>query len=191
LLIHEAALKVVWPSLVKSLTELEIILKCDFECKQHLPSDLSKEQHVFIQDSKEEDYTTEFLNLTLAVKVVPSVQEAIQHINTYGSHHTDSIVTETPLSARLFTKMVDSAGVYVNASTRFADGFRYGFGTEVGVSTNKTHARGPVGLQGLMIYKYLIKSEGDTGHVTTDYGSADGKKRFKHQLITKLEEPPF
>lgn len=96
-----------------------------------------------------EDYDTEFLDLTLAVKAVGSVSEAINHINEHSSHHTDSIVTENDANARAFCRGIDSAGVYVNASTRFADGFRYGFGTEVGVSTGKTHARGPVGLEGV------------------------------------------
>jgi glutamate-5-semialdehyde dehydrogenase len=95
--------------------------------------------------STPEDYDTEFLELTLAVKAVPSLAAAISH----SSHHTDAIVTESEENARAFSRGIDSAGVYVNASTRFADGFRYGFGTEVGVSTGKTHARGPVGLEGV------------------------------------------
>lgn len=99
--------------------------------------------------STEEDYSTEFLDLTLAVKAVPSCAAAIAHINSHSSHHTDCIVTESDDNARAFSRGIDSAGVYVNASTRFADGFRYGFGTEVGVSTGKTHARGPVGLEGV------------------------------------------
>jgi len=95
------------------------------------------------------DFDTEFLELTLAVKAVPSLAVAMAHINGHGSHHTDAIVTESEANAKAFCKGVDSAGVFVNASTRFADGFRYGFGTEVGVSTGKTHARGPVGLEGV------------------------------------------
>ncbi|KAK4699211.1 hypothetical protein P7C70_g7050, partial [Phenoliferia sp. Uapishka_3] len=108
----------------------------------------------FAIPSTPSDYETEFLELTLAVKVVPSLSAAITHINDHSSHHTDSIVTENDGNAKAFCRGIDSAGVFVNASTRFADGFRYGFGTEVGVSTGKTHARGPVGLEGLVIYKY-------------------------------------
>ena len=96
-----------------------------------------------------QDYDTEFLEPDLAVKVVPSLSAAIAHINNHSSHHTDSIVTEDDANAKAFCRGIDSAGVFVNASTRFADGFRYGFGTEVGVSTGKTHARGPVGLEGV------------------------------------------
>jgi len=89
------------------------------------------------------------------VKSVPSLSSAIQHINNHSSHHTDSIVTEDDTNAKAFCRGIDSAGVYVNASTRFADGFRYGFGTEVGVSTGKTHARGPVGLEGVSFEKHF------------------------------------
>ncbi|KAI8837805.1 putative gpantothenate kinase 4 [Chytridium lagenaria] len=125
-----------------------------------------------------QDYDTEFLDLTIAVKVVGSVEEAVEHINAHGSHHTDSIVTEDEEAAEFFMRRVDAAGVYWNASTRFADGFRYGFGAEIGVSTNKTHARGPVGLEGLVIYKYRLYGK---GHITSDYGS--GKKSFLHAPI--------
>ncbi|CAG8821701.1 10688_t:CDS:2, partial [Gigaspora rosea] len=100
----------------------------------------------------------------MAVKVVSDVEEAIQHINSHGSKHTDAIVTENEQTAKIFMRGVDAAGVYWNASTRFADGFRYGFGAEV--STNKTHARGPVGLEGLLIYKYKLCGN---GHVVNEF----------------------
>lgn len=113
---------------------------------------------------------------TLAFKTVKNIDEAIEHINTYGSGHTDSIITKNIENAEKFMNKVDSAGVYFNASTRFADGFRYGFGAEVGISTNKTHARGPVGLEGLTIYKYKLIGN---GHTVKDY--VDGSKHFHHK----------
>lgn len=113
---------------------------------------------------------------TLAFKTVKNIDEAIEHINTYGSGHTDSIITKNIENAEKFMNKVDSAGVYFNASTRFADGFRYGFGAEVGISTNKTHARGPVGLEGLTIYKYKLIGN---GHIVKDY--VDGSKHFHHK----------
>ena len=113
---------------------------------------------------------------TLAFKKIKNLDEAIEHINTYGSGHTDSIITKNIENAEKFMNKVDSAGVYFNASTRFADGFRYGFGAEVGISTNKTHARGPVGLEGLTIYKYKLIGQ---GHIVKDY--VDGTKQFHHK----------
>lgn len=110
------------------------------------------------------DYGREFLEKILAVRVVKNIQEAIQHIETYGSHHTDAIVSDDPKAQRLFAAQVDSSSVMVNASTRFSDGFEYGFGAEIGISTDKIHARGPMGLEGLTSYKYLV--EGD-GHLRT------------------------
>ncbi|KAJ3163749.1 hypothetical protein HDU88_006241 [Geranomyces variabilis] len=130
------------------------------------------------------DYDTEFLELVLAVKTVQSLEEAIAHVNAHGSHHTDCIVTESSDNADLYMRKVDAAGVYWNASTRFADGFRYGFGAEIGVSTNKTHARGPVGLEGLVIYKYRLYG---SGSATADYG--EGKKAYKHEPIA-LDSAP-
>ena len=105
--------------------------------------------------------------------LVNDVDEAIDHINRFGSHHTDSIITENEETADRFRQMVDSAGVYHNCSTRFADGFRYGFGAEVGISTGKIHARGPVGLEGLVTYKYMLNGN---GHIVDDY--AAGRKQF-------------
>ncbi len=126
-----------------------------------------------------ESWETEYGETTLSVKTVNSLEEAIEHINTYGSGHTDSIITNDLTNAEKFMNNVDSAGVYLNASTRFADGFRYGFGAEVGISTNKTHARGPVGLEGLTIYKYKLYGN---GQIVDDY--AKGKKRFHHKDLT-------
>jgi len=98
----------------------------------------------------------------LSIRVVEDVDEAIGHINTYGSHHTDAIVTEDFINAQRFLREVDSSSVMVNASTRFADGFEYGLGAEIGISTDKLHARGPVGLEGLTSQKYIVLGDGHT-----------------------------
>lgn len=122
---------------------------------------------------EDESWHREYLDLILAVKLVGDEDEAIAHINRYGSHHTDCILTENAAAAEKFMTLVDSAGVYQNCSTRFADGFRYGFGAEVGISTSKIHARGPVGLDGLLSYKYRLFG---SGQIVGDYAS--GKKKF-------------
>jgi glutamate-5-semialdehyde dehydrogenase len=127
----------------------------------------------------ESEFGHEFLDLVMAVHVVENIDAAIEHIHRYGSAHTDAIVTEDARSAQRFLNEVDSAGVYWNASTRFADGFRYGFGAEVGVSTNKTHARGPVGVEGLLIYKYHLIGN---GHIVATY-SGDNARPFRHRRI--------
>lgn len=132
---------------------------------------------------------TEHLSLTMAVVTVDSLQAAITHINAHSSHHTDCIVTENEQAASTFCRGVDSAGTFVNASTRFADGFRYGFGTEVGISTGRIHARGPVGLEGLATYKYMLRSKGDKGHVVGEFGSGEGKKKYKHAPIQATSVP--
>ena len=126
----------------------------------------------------EEDFGTEFGDRILAVKIVTSQQEAIDHINRYSSKHTDAIITEDQNSADLFLSLVDSASVMHNCSTRFADGFRYGFGAEVGISTGKLHARGPVGLEGLTTYKYLVHG---SGQIVADY--VEGRKHFSFKDI--------
>lgn len=126
--------------------------------------------------SSPDDWHREYSDLKLAYKYVNNIDEAIEHINEYGSGHTESILTENTENAQLFMNLVDSSGVYHNVSTRFADGFRYGFGAEVGISTNKTHARGPVGIDGLVIYKYKLVGN---GHIVAEY--ADGTKSFHHK----------
>lgn len=125
--------------------------------------------------SNPERWDFEYSDKILAYKFVENIDEAINHINTYGSKHTDAIVTDNAQNAERFLNEVDSAGVFHNVSTRFSDGYRYGFGAEVGISTNKTHARGPVGLDGLMIYKYKLYGK---GQIVKDY--ADGTKTFTH-----------
>lgn len=127
---------------------------------------------------KPESWSHEYGDKILSFKTVKNVDEAIEHINTYGSGHTDSIITKDIENAEKFMNKVDSAGVYFNASTRFADGFRYGFGAEVGISTNKTHARGPVGLEGLTIYKYKLIGN---GNIVKDY--VDRTKHFSHKDV--------
>lgn len=141
------------------------------EVMKRLPG-ASKISVEYIPASSEEDFR-EYLDYKMTFKSVESLDEAIAHINRYGSHHTDSIVTENEAAAERFMDLVDSAGVYWNASTRFADGFRYGFGAEVGISTGKMPPRGPVGLDGLVTYKYKLKGK---GHIVGDYAS--GKKAF-------------
>ena len=128
--------------------------------------------------SKPEKWNFEYSDKILAYKFVENIDEAIAHINTYGSGHTDAIVTDNISNAEKFMNEVDSAGVYHNASTRFSDGYRYGFGAEVGISTNKTHARGPVGLEGLTIYKYKLYG---SGQIVKDY--AEGQKTFTHKNL--------
>jgi glutamate-5-semialdehyde dehydrogenase len=127
----------------------------------------------------ESDFGREFMDLVMAVRIVNDLDEAVDHIHRYGSAHTDSIVTEDAANARRFLSEVDSANVYWNASTRFSDGFRYGFGAEVGISTNKTHARGPVGVEGLLIYKYQLVGD---GHVVATYSGEDARP-LRHRRL--------
>ena len=126
----------------------------------------------------EEDWCSEYLDYIISIKVVDDMDEAVNHINTYGSHHTDAIVTENDETARIFFANVDSASVIQNASTRFADGFRYGLGAEVGISTNRIHSRGPVGLEGLTIYKYIVRGH---GQVVADFEGEGSSKSYTHR----------
>ena len=133
-----------------------------------------------VKPAVEEDWSTEYLDYILSIKVVDGLEQAIEHINHYGSGHTDSIVTADKNKADSFMDLVDSANVLWNCSTRFTDGFRYGLGAEVGISTNKIHARGPVGLEGLVIYKWKLLG---TGQVVADYVGSDAKKKFTHKSL--------
>ncbi|KAI8889907.1 glutamate-5-semialdehyde dehydrogenase [Backusella circina FSU 941] len=180
LLVHESLLQTGgFATVGTALLKAGVTVKCDAESLSVLSkTEAANEFKSQIQEASSEDYDTEFLDMIIAVKVVPDVEGAILHINEHGSKHTDAIVTENKETADYFMTRVDAAGCYWNASTRFADGFRYGFGAEVGVSTNKTHARGPVGLEGLVIYKYKLIGNGNGAG---DYGS--GKKQYKHEAI--------
>lgn len=160
--------------ILKSLTDAKVKLHVTSAVKQYTKS-LPEELVVDAQDS---DFGYEYLSLDIAVKLVDSVEDAIKHINQYSSKHTETIITENKANAEKFLKGIDSAGVYWNCSTRFADGFRYGFGTEVGISTNKIHARGPVGLEGLMSYQYQLRGN---GHIASEYLGAGGSKTFVHE----------
>jgi len=131
--------------------------------------------------AKAEDWDEEYNDLIISIKTVDSVSEAVAFINEHGSGHTDTIISEDRDAALKFVSMVDSAGVFVNASTRFDDGYRFGKGAEVGISTNKIHARGPVGMEGLMIYKYILIGN---GHVVKDYAGSD-PKGYKHKVTKK------
>ncbi len=130
-------------------------------------------------EASDEDWSTEYGEPIISVRSVPSLEAAIEHINRYGSHHTEAIVTEDDAAWRQFRAQVDSAGVFRNASTRFADGFRYGFGAEVGISTGRLHPRGPVGLDGLVTYKYELEGR---GHVVAAYVGPKARP-FTHKKL--------
>ena len=140
------------------LLDAGVELRCDTATLLLLPESL--QNHPLVKKASEEDYLTEFLALILAVKVVDSVEEAILHIDTHGSHHSDAIVTADAATGERFLNGVDSATVYWNASTRFTDGGEFGFGCEIGISTDKLHARGPMALEELTSYKYKIRGSG-------------------------------
>ncbi len=151
LLVHEEVAKTFLPSALSALSELGVTLRgCE------------RTQGLYPRASAatEADWETEYLDLELAVKVVDSVEDAITHINRYGSQHSEAILTKSVENARRFGDEVDAAAVYVNASTRFTDGFVFGFGAEIGISTQKLHARGPMGLAEMVTHKYLIEGEG-------------------------------
>lgn len=129
----------------------------------------------------EQDWRTEYLDLVLAVRVVENLEQAIEHINKYGSHHTDTIVAADPEAAETFLRGVDSASVMHNASTRFADGYRYGLGAEVGISTSRLHSRGPVGLEGLTSYKYVLEGQ---GQIVDDF-EGERTRPYSHRRLQR------
>jgi glutamate-5-semialdehyde dehydrogenase len=167
-LVHEDVAGEFVPGIVAKYDEAGVEVRGD-EATQELAGD--------INEATEEDWRTEYGDLVVSLRIVGSLDEAVDHVNRYGSKHTDSIVTEDEAKARRFMESVDSASVFHNASTRFSDGFRYGLGAEVGISTGKTHARGPVGVEGLTTYKYYIEAD---GHVVGEYRGEDARE-FTHR----------
>jgi len=170
LLIHEDIAKDILPSLVEKFRSKQVeLVGCD------------RVQKIIsgIKPAVAADWDTEYTSLKLSLSIATGLSEAIEFINTHGSGHTDCIITEDASSAEKFMNEVDSSSVIWNASTRFADGFRFGLGAEIGISTNKTHARGPVGLDGLVIYKYKLFG---TGQTVAEY-SGDNAREFKHKPL--------
>lgn len=165
LLVNEKVAETLLPTLKEALENKGVRIK----------GDQATRKIISVESATEEDWKTEYLDFILAIRVVPSLEVAIDHINTYGSGHTDVILSTNEDSAKTFMTLVDSAGVFWNCSTRFSDGFRFGFGAEVGISTSKLHARGPVGLDGLLSYKYKLLGH---GQCVADY--ANGDRQFIH-----------
>lgn len=168
LLVHRAIADEFLPALKKKTDESNVELRGCERTQAIIP----------VLTALEKDWKAEYLDYILSIKIVDSLEEAIEHINTYGSGHTDSIVTKNKANAERFMDMVDSGNVFWNCSTRFSDGYKYGFGAEVGISTNKIHARGPMGLEGLLIYKFKLIGN---GHIVSDYASE--QRTFKHKPI--------
>ncbi|WP_204152498.1 glutamate-5-semialdehyde dehydrogenase [Leptolyngbya sp. CCY15150] len=169
LLVHSQIADRALPLLAEALRSQQVTLRGDDRVRAIVPMEAATDL----------DWETEYSDLILAIKLVDSLEEAIAHINTYGSRHTDAIVTTDDTAARTFLDQVDAAGVFHNCSTRFADGFRYGFGAEVGISTAKLPPRGPVGLDGLVTYKYQLVGE---GHIAAPYTGANAKP-FLHRDV--------
>ena len=170
LLVHEKIADELLPKLAVALSEKQVIIK----------GDQKTQSIITVLPATEADWQTEYSDLILSIKIVSNLEEAIAHIHRYGSKHTEGIVTENPEAATQFCNQVDAAGVFQNCSTRFADGFRYGFGAEVGISTQKMPPRGPVGLEGLVTYKYQLIGE---GHLVETYSGIEAKP-FTHQDLS-------
>lgn len=183
LLVEESALNTTLPKVAEALLQKGVSLRCDPSSLSALKSSLDSHSATLLQSAGPEDFDTEFLDYTLAIKTVSNVDDTINHINAHGSHHTDAILTLNAQIARTFIAAIDSSSVYWNTSTRMADGQRYGFGTEVGISTNKIHSRGPVGLEGLTIYKWVIAGD---AQVSAEYGA--GAKSWKHVKLPVGDE---
>ena len=172
LLVHKDIADKFLPHMAQRYREAHVELRGDPETRKILPG---------LKAATEEDWRKEYLALVLSIRVVDSLEEAIDHINRYGSHHTDGIITRDKRNAHKFLQEVDSAVVLHNASTRFSDGYRFGFGAEVGISTEKTHARGPVGLDGLVTYKYVVLGN---GQVVASY-IGENAKTYTHKKLDK------
>lgn len=167
LLVHQAVAADYLPKAAAALTAKQVELRGDARTAALIP----------VTPASDSDWATEYSDLILAIKVVDSLAEAVQHINTYGSRHTEAIVTADLEAARQFRAQVDAAGLFHNCSTRFADGFRYGFGAEVGISTQKLPPRGPVGLEGLVTYRYELVGN---GHIVASY-TGEQPRAFSHR----------
>jgi glutamate-5-semialdehyde dehydrogenase len=175
LLVHKDIAERFLPPMAKRYKESKVELRGDRRVKAILPD---------IAEATEEDWNKEYLDLMLSIRVVDSLDEAIDHVNRYGSHHTDGIITQNKENARRFLSEVDSAVVVRNASTRFSDGYRFGFGAEVGISTEKVHARGPVGLEGLVTYKYIVLGN---GQIVASYVGENAKPFTHRKLETSVD----
>jgi glutamate-5-semialdehyde dehydrogenase len=151
LLVHEAIAEKFLPPMCKQFEEANVQLRGCEKTRSICPN---------VERATEEDWRTEYLDLILSLRVVSSIDEAIDHIETYGSHHSDAIVTNNYQKSQRFLQEVDSAAVYVNASTRFTDGYQFGLGAEVGISTQKLHSRGPMGIEDLTSYKFIVYGNG-------------------------------
>jgi glutamate-5-semialdehyde dehydrogenase len=171
LLVHEAIAAEFLPPAAQKLRHADVELRGCAKTVALLASDE-------IRPATAKDWATEYSDRILSIKIVASLEEALRHIEQFGSRHTETIVTEDKEAAKRFLEEVDAAGVYHNASTRFADGFRYGLGAELGISTSKLHARGPVGLEGLVTYKYKLVGD---GHTVAEYSS--GQRTFHHRAM--------
>ncbi|MEA5618658.1 glutamate-5-semialdehyde dehydrogenase [Cronbergia sp. UHCC 0137] len=171
LLIHNSIAGEFLPQIAKALQAENVELRGDQRTLEILPK---------ITPATDTDWGTEYSDLILSVKIVDSLEAAITHINNYGSRHTEGIITEDVKAAEIFQNLVNAAGVYHNCSTRFADGFRYGFGAEVGISTQQMPPRGPVGLEGLVTYKYQMSGD---GHIVNTYTGANAKSFTHRDLI--------
>jgi len=166
------------PRMAKLFAENKVEIRADKRTRDSIQKDIP------VVDAKEEDWDEEYNDLIISIATVDSLEEAISFINKHGSHHTDAIMTTNKDKQSEFVKSVDSADIFINASTRFADGFRFGKGAEVGISTNKIHSRGPVGMEGLMIYKYVLMG---SGQVVKDYVGKDAKKYLHQKMDQKYE----
>ena len=167
------------------MAEMYIGAGVELRCDEDSYSLLAEQGLSPLSKATEEDWSFEYNDLILSIKLVDAIKEAIDHINTFGSHHTDGIITENVSRRKEFIGLVDSASVMVNASTRFADGYRYGKGAEVGISTNKIHSRGPVGMEGLLIYKYILMGK---GQVVADYAGENAKPYTHRKLDLKFKD---
>jgi glutamate-5-semialdehyde dehydrogenase len=177
-LVHESIAKKFLPLLHERMTSRGVKVRGDAATRVLLPD-------ANIDLVRDDEWHNEYSDLILAVKVVPNLEEAMVHIARYGSGLTDAILTEDAAAARKFLEQVDSTGVYHNCSTRFNDGFRYGFGAEVGISTSRLHARGPVGLDGLTTYKYILRGQ---GHMAHDYQGPNARPFLHRHLPTDSPE---